>query len=57
MMGKGATLPASLECVQSHHFQRAQTGIAGIVKQHGNVFVEFFSQVEAGLHVRCRISI
>jgi hypothetical protein len=43
MMGKGATMPTSLERLKGHHFQCAQTGVAGIVKQHGNVFVEFFS--------------
>jgi hypothetical protein len=57
MMGKGAAVPAALERLQRHHLQCAQAGVAGIVKQHGNVFVEFFGQVEASVHVRFRVGV
>ena len=51
MVRQRAAVPAALDRFDRHHFERAQTGIAGIVKQHGDILVELLRDIEAGLHM------
>ena len=55
MVRERAAVPAALDGLDSHHFQRAQIRIAGVVKQHRDVLVEFLRQIEAGPYVGGRI--
>ncbi len=51
MVRKRAAVPAPRNGFDRHHFQCAQAGIAGIVKEHGNVLAELLREIEAGLHM------
>ena len=57
MVRERAAMPAALDGLNRHHFRRCKPGIPASYKQHGNVPAEFLREIEAELHVLCRVGI
>ena len=57
MMRQSTTVPTTANGLSRHHFQRAQSWIAGIVEQHGDILVELLRKIEAALHMKHRIAV